>query len=215
MLKAIIFDLDGTIVNSLPYHHESWSIFFQRNNLKESDFSEILKEYKGGGTLKLMSDVFGDSYSKKELKEMSDYKEAIFREIYKGKIYPIKGLINFLDNLTESNILLSIGSNAIRKNVSLITKELEIYDGFDSIICGDEVDNGKPNPEMFNKTIDRFKINKNECLIFEDSLEGIMAANNSGINVVGITSSSSHQTLKEAGSIKTINNYIDFDLAKI
>ena len=86
MLKAIIFDLDGTIVNSLPYHHESWSIFFQRNNLKESDFSEILKKYKGGGTLKLMSDVFGDSYSKKELKEMSDYKEAIFREIYKGNL---------------------------------------------------------------------------------------------------------------------------------
>ena len=57
----------------MPYHHESWSIFFQRNNLKESDFSEILKEYKGGGTLKLMSDVFGDSYSKIELKEMSDY----------------------------------------------------------------------------------------------------------------------------------------------
>ncbi|MBT7739267.1 MAG: HAD-IA family hydrolase, partial [Cryomorphaceae bacterium] len=100
-------------------------------------------------------------------------------------------------------------------NVSLIIKELEIYDDFDSIICGDEVDNGKPNPEMFNKTIDRFKINKNECLIFEDSLEGIKAAKNSGINVIGITSSSSHKTLKDAGSTMNVSNYVDFDLAKI
>ena len=101
------------------------------------------------------------------------------------------------------------------KNLLMPKYYQEIYDHFDSIICGDEVINGKPNPEMFNKTIDRFKINKNECLIFEDSLEGIMAANNSGINVVGITSSSSHKTLQDAGSTMNISNYVDFDLAKI
>jgi len=213
MVKGIIFDMDGTMVDSLPYHHEAWKIFFNEN--KVENFSEKLKDYKGGGTLDLMKAVYGDKYSLKQLKKMSDEKEVIFRRIYKGKINPIEGFMNFLIDVKSKNILIGLASNAIRKNVSLITKELEIYDGFDSIISGDEVDNGKPNPEMFNKTIDRFKINKNECLIFEDSLEGIMAANNSGINVVGITSSSSHQTLKEAGSIKTINNYIDFDLAKI
>ena len=68
---------------------------------------------------------------------------------------------------------------------------------------------------MFNKTIDRFKINKNECLIFEDSLEGIKAAKYSNINVIGITSSSSHKTLQDAGSTMTISNYVDFDLSKI
>ena len=213
MIKGVIFDMDGTMVDSLPYHHEAWKIFFNEN--KVENFSEKLKNYKGGGTLDLMKAVYGDRYSLKELKKMSDEKEIIFRRIYKGKIKPIKGFKKFLNDLKSRNILIGLASNAIRKNVSLIIKELEIYDDFDSIICGDEVDNGKPNPEMFNKTIDRFKINKNECLIFEDSLEGIKAAKYSNINVIGITSSSSHKTLQDAGSTMTISNYVDFDLSKI
>ena len=213
MVKGIIFDMDGTMVDSLPYHHEAWKIFFNEN--KVENFSEKLKDYKGGGTLDLMKAVYGDRYSLKELKKMSNEKEIIFRRIYKGNVKPIKGFKKFLNHVKSRNILVGLASNAIRKNVSLIIKELEIYDYFDSIICGDEVDNGKPNPEMFNKTIDRFKINKNECLIFEDSLEGIKAAKNSDINVIGITSSSSHKTLQDAGSTMNISNYVDFDLAKI
>ena len=213
MVKGIIFDMDGTMVDSLPYHHEAWKIFFNEN--KVENFSEKLKDYKGGGTLDLMKAVYGDRYSLKELKKMSDEKEIIFRRIYKGNIMPIKGFKKFLNDVKSRNILVGLASNAIRKNVSLIIKELEIYDDFDSIICGDEVDNGKPNPEMFNKTIDRFKINKNECLIFEDSLEGIKAAKYSNINVIGITSSSLHKTHQDAGSTMTISNYVDFDLSKI
>ena len=209
MVKGVIFDMDGTMVDSLPYHHEAWKIFFNEN--KVENFSEKLKDYKGGGTLDLMKAVYGDRYSLKELKKMSDEKEIIFRRIYKGNIKPIKGFKKFLIDVKSRNILVGLASNAIRKNVSLIIKELEIYNEFDSIICGDEVDNGKPNPEMFNKTIDRFKINKNECLIFEDSLEGIIAANNSGINVIGITSSSSHKSLKDAGASETIENYVNIN----
>ncbi|MFL2615808.1 MAG: HAD family hydrolase, partial [Candidatus Marisimplicoccus sp.] len=90
-----------------------------------------------------------------------------------------------------------------------------IYDYFDSIICGDEVINGKPNPEMFNETIDRFNINKDECLIFEDSLEGVLAAKNSGVKVIGITSSSSNKVLKDAGCVMSISDYLDFKLSDI
>jgi HAD superfamily hydrolase (TIGR01509 family) len=209
MVKGVIFDMDGTIVDSLPYHHEAWKIFFNEN--KVENFSEKLKDYKGGGTLDLMKAVYGDQYSLKELKKMSNEKEIIFRRIYKGNVKPIKGFKKFLIDIKSRNILVGLASNAIKKNVSLVIKELEIYNDFDSIICGDEVDNGKPNPEMFNKTIDRFKINKNECLIFEDSLEGIIAANNSGINVIGITSSSSHKSLKDAGSLETTENYVNIN----
>ena len=211
MLKAIIFDLDGTLVDSLPYHHESWRIFFKNNNIKENDFSEIIKEYKGGGTLELMTSVFGNMYTKDELKKMSDDKEVIFRDIYRSKIYPIEGLKTFLDNLKENNILLSIGSNAIRKNVLMTIEELGITNYFSSIICGDEVSRGKPDPEMYLKTLSNLKVSKNECIIFEDSIEGVGAAVNAGISVIGVTSSSSSDILNNAGCIKSINDYTDFD----
>ena len=213
MIKGIIFDMDGTIVDSLPYHHEAWKIFFNENQVE--NFSDKLKDYKGGGTLDLMKAVYGNKYSLKDLKSMSDEKEVIFREIYKGKINPIEGFKNFLIDIKSKHILVGLASNAVRKNVSLIINELNIFNDFDSIICGDEVKNGKPNPEMFNKTINRFNIKKDECLIFEDSLEGVKAAKNSGIKVVGISSSTSDKTLIDAGSIKTISNYIGFDLSKI
>ena len=213
MITGIIFDMDGTMVDSLPYHHEAWKIFFNEN--KVENFSEKLKDYKGGGTLDLMKAVYGDRYSLKELKKMSDEKEMIFRRIYKGKIKPIKGFKNFLIDIKSKNILVGLASNAIRKNVSMIINELEIYDHFDSIICGDEVINGKPNPEMFNETINRFNIDKSECLIFEDSLEGILAAKNSGIKVIGITSSSSNKVLTNAGCVLSISDYLNFKLADI
>jgi len=207
MLKAIIFDVDGTLVDSLPYHHESWRIFFKNNNLEENDFTEILKEYKGGGTLELMTSVFGDMYTKDELKTMTDDKEIIFRDIYKSKIYPIEGLKKFLDNLKENNILLSIGSNAIRKNVLMTIEELSITNYFSYIICGDEVSKGKPDPEMYIKTLSKLNIRKDECVIFEDSIEGVTAAKNADIKVIGITSSQSSEILKSAGAFKTIENY--------
>ena len=213
MITGIIFDMDGTMVDSLPYHHEAWKIFFNEN--KVENFSEKLKDYKGGGTLDLMKAVYGDRYSLKELKKMSDEKEIIFRRIYKGKIKPIEGFKNFLIDIKSKNILVGLASNAIRKNVSMIINELEIYDHFDSIICGDEVINGKPNPEMFNETINRFNIDKSECLIFEDSLEGILAAKNSGIKVIGITSSSSNKVLTNAGCVLSISDYLNFKLADI
>ena len=213
MIKGIIFDMDGTIVDSLPYHYEAWKIFFNEN--KVENFSEKLNEYKGGGTLDLMRTVYGNQYSKKELKKMSEDKEKIFRKIYKGEIKQILGFKKFLDELKSKDIMVGLASNAIRKNVSMIINELEIYDYFDSIICGDEVINGKPNPEMFNETIDRFNINKDECLIFEDSLEGVLAAKNSGVKVIGITSSSSNKVLKNAGCVMSISDYLDFKLSDI
>jgi len=210
MVSGIIFDMDGTIVDSLPYHHEAWRIFFEEN--KVEDFSEKLKKYKGGGTLDLMKAVYGDIYSLEELKKMSDDKEIIFRDIYRGNIFPIDGYLEFLNEIKSKNILVGIASNAIKLNVDLTLKELGIYDLFDSIICGDEVNYGKPNPEMFNKTISDFKVYKANCLIFEDSIEGITAANNAGVKVIGVTSSNSSDILRKAGCVETINNYLNYHL---
>ena len=211
MIKGVIFDMDGTIVDSLPFHHKAWRIFFQEN--KVEDFSKKLKRYKGGGTLDLMRAVYGDSFSIDELKKMSDDKEIIFRKIYKGNIKPIEGFLEFIFDLKSKKTQLGLASNAIRKNVTLTLNELGVHDLFDSIICGDEVSFGKPNPEMFDKTLIRFNLKKDDCIIFEDSIEGVGAAVNAGISVIGVTSSSSSDVLNNAGCIKSISNYKKFDLS--
>ncbi|MBL6655291.1 MAG: HAD family phosphatase [Flavobacteriaceae bacterium] len=209
MIKGVIFDMDGTIVDSLPYHHEAWRIFFEEN--KVEDFSEKLKKYKGGGTLDLMKAVYGNIYTVDELKKMSDDKEIIFRKIYKGNIKPIKGFLEFIFELKSKDIIIGLASNAIRKNVTLTLNELGVYDLFDNIICGDEVSFGKPNPEMFDKTVIGFNLKKDDCIIFEDSIEGVGGAVNAGINVIGVTSSNSSDILNKAGCIASINNFIDID----
>jgi len=211
MKKGIIFDMDGTIVDSLPYHYKAWKIFFKEN--KVENFSERLKDYKGGGTLDLLTAVYGDKYSRKELKIMTDDKEIIFREIYKNNVVPIMGFMDMFELIKSKKILVGIASNAIRKNVKMILSELKIYEKFDSIICGDEVKRGKPDPEMFDETIDRFNLKKEECLIFEDSVEGVSAAVNSRVDVVGITSSTSGKILIDKGCITTIDNYLNFDMS--
>ena len=182
MIKGVIFDMDGTIVDSLPYHYRAWETFFEEN--KVENFSEKLKDYKGGGTLDLMTAVYGDKYSRKELKIMTDDKEIIFRKIYKNNVLPIKGFMEIFELIKSKKILVGLASNAIRKNVKMILNELKIYEKFDSIICGDEVEKGKPDPEMFNETVNRFKLKKEECLIFEDSVEGVTAAINSNVDVI-------------------------------
>ena len=211
MKKGIIFDMDGTIVDSLPYHYKAWKIFFKEN--KVENFSERLKDYKGGGTLDLLTAVYGDKYSRKELKIMTDDKEIIFREIYKNNVVPIMGFMDMFELIKSKKILVGIASNAIRKNVKMILSELKIYEKFDSIICGDEVKRGKPDPEMFDETIDRFNLKKEECLIFEDSVEGVSAAVNSRVDVVGITSSTSKKILIDKGCKTTIDNYLNFDMS--
>ena len=211
MKKGIIFDMDGTIVDSLPYHYEAWKIFFKEN--KVENFSKKLKDYKGGGTLDLMTAVYGDKYSRKELKIMTDDKEIIFREIYKNNVVPIMGFMDMFELIKSKNILVGLASNAIRKNVKMILSELKIYEKFDSIICGDEVRKGKPDPEMFDETVDRFNLKKEECLIFEDSVEGVSAAVNSKVDVVGITSSTSGEILIDKGCKTTIDNYLNFDIS--
>ncbi len=215
MKKGIIFDMDGTIVDSLPYHYKAWKIFFKEN--KVENFSEKLKDYKGGGTLDLLTTVLGNNFSKKELKSMVDDKEIIFRDIYKDNVIPIEGFIQMLESIKSQKILVGLASNAIRENVKMILNELKIYNEFESIICGDEVENGKPNPEMFNKTAKIFKLDKKDCLIFEDSIEGLQGAVNSGIDAIGVKSSSSDKILKSAGAKGTIKNYvnINFKLKKI
>jgi len=94
-------------------------------------------------------------------------------------------------------------------------EELSLTNYFSSIICGDEVSRGKPDPEMFVKTLSNLNVSRDECIIFEDSIEGVKAAKNAHIKVIGVTSSQSSEKLKSVGAFKTIDDYTKISLDNI
>ena len=210
MLKLVIFDMDGTIVDSLPYHKKSWQIFAKKHPIK--NFEKLLLQKKGGTITEIMRFMIGKSKSETEIEELGELKESLFRKIYSDKIEPIKGFIDFLKILKKNKISISLASNGGHENIKFVMKKLNCNKYFKFKIGGEDVENGKPNPEMFLRVLELSSLKAKECLIFEDSIEGIKAGVKAGCKVVGVTTSHKPQKLLSLGCNYTIDNYQNINL---
>ena len=210
MLKSVIFDMDGTIVDSLPYHKKSWQLFSRKHPIK--NFEKLLLQKKGGTINEIMRYMLGKKKSEVEIEKLGELKESLFRKIYSDKIHPIKGFIDFLKILKKNKIIINLASNGGHENIKFVMKKLNCNKYFKFIIGGEDVKSGKPNPEMFLRVMKLSSLKPDECLIFEDSIEGVKAGITAGCNVVGVTTSHRSKKLLSLGCSYTIDNYKNINL---
>ncbi len=205
---AVIFDMDGVIINSNPPHKIALRQFCEKYGYKLSD-EELVNKIYGRTNKEWIATLFGKPLTATELSTYGEEKEKIFREIYKKDMIALPGLENFLKKLEENKIPKAIGTSAPRSNVNFVLDELHLKKYFEIILDESNVQHGKPNPEIYLKVAARLQFPPEHCIVFEDSLSGVAAAQAAGSKVVGVTTTHSKEELAHTDFV--IDDFVGLD----
>jgi beta-phosphoglucomutase len=188
MLKAIIFDFDGVIVNSEPIHRKSFNITLKQLGITIP--RKLYKErYVGLGSLSIMEDIFRTHNIKRSAKFWVNKRMLIFRKLVrKGEVKPVKGFMKFNRLLNKIGMKKIIASGGYKKNVTVMLKYLKLNKEF-QFISREDVEKRKPDPEALLLAAKKLGVKPSECLVFEDSPYGVEAAKRAGMKCVALTTS--------------------------
>lgn len=208
--KALLFDLDGTLLLSDPLHYEVFSeMFAERGMTLTQDIYE--KRIHGHHNL----DSFPKLFPGEDPQALSDDKEARFRDRLGLGTPPMPGAVALLDRADAEGWRLAVVTNAPRENGEHMLDAIGLRDRFELLIIGDECSRAKPDPEPYLAAMRDLGVRPADCIAFEDSPSGMRAAARSGAYAVGIRSGLSADRLFEAGARATIADYDDPALADI
>jgi len=208
-----IFDMDGTLIDNTPYHFKSWQALFKNHNMGELSQQTYKTDISGVPIIETLRRLFGNEYDEAGLQQLLNEKEEYYRKIYAPYLAPINGLENFLTELKDAGIKMAIASSATVADIDFILDKIPIRQDFEAIIDGSRVSKGKPNPQIFLKAAQDLKARPEDCVVFEDSLAGIKAANAAGMKVVGITTGHSAAQLQPSNLV--IDDYTTLTVQKL
>ena len=198
-IKACIFDLDGVIVDTAKYHFTAWKALANQFGFDfDEEFNETLKGVSRSESLKLILNsanvIISDEEFNQALIEKNDNYLELIKNMDKNEILP--GVLPYLISLAKNQIPIALGSAS--KNAKIILERVELIGFFDIISDGNMVSKSKPDPEVFNICSNYFNLDPSSCVIFEDSIKGIEAANTGRFKSVGI---GDKKVLNEAGIV--------------
>lgn len=215
MLKGVIFDMDGVLVDNADIHIEALEIFFGR--LGVDGWQDNIMECFGMGSNEIWEMLIPPHIlCRKPLEQWTREKEAIYREIYESRIKEVNGLTALLKELTANGIKCAVGSSACIENVEFVLDRCNIGSYFSQTVCGDDVKRCKPDPEIYLTAARKLGLEPSECLVFEDAKAGIKAARNAGMKVVALATSLPRETLAaETDNDAIIDDFTDTSLAEL
>ena len=195
-MKAVLFDMDGVVVDNLPYHVDAWLLFCERHNIPLTR-EVFYRELNGMNSKDTFEWFYQKEMSRAEVEVLEEEKEILYRGFYKEHMKPAAGLVTFIKALRAHGIKTALATSAGPGNIDFIVDGLGIRDQFDAIIGGAEVRKGKPDPEIYLKAAALVGVDPADCWVIEDSLQGIASGLNAGMQVVGITTSHTAEELAD------------------
>ena len=209
---AVIFDIDGTMVNNTPYHRKAWFDLCQRYGI-ELDHQSYHEKIHARSNDKIVPNLFGPDVDEAFIRKIEVEKEGLYRKTFLPVIKETPGLTVLLDKLQRDSIPCAAASNSPKVNVDFVLDELGIRRFFDAVTYRDLVSVGKPNPELFLMAAAGLDVAPENCLVFEDSASGFKAARAAGMPYIAITYGADPHELTEAHDAKSIHkDFTEIDL---
>jgi beta-phosphoglucomutase len=210
MLRAVIFDFNGIIVDDEPIHFELFQRVLKEEDidLTEADYYERYLGCDDRGAFTMAYREHGRGLSQSELAQLIERKAAYYREDIKSKMRVFPGVQTLVPELAKK-LPLAIASGALRNEIEIILSGIGLLAYFYAIVSAEDVTQGKPEPEIFLKALAQLNaafdndhpIRPAECLVIEDSREGIRGARRAGMKCLAVTNSHPVELLNEANSI--------------
>jgi HAD superfamily hydrolase (TIGR01509 family) len=194
-LRAIIFDMDGTMINSLPSHLRAWQLFAQQHGLRIDDAQSFLARINGRNGRECISAVFGREFSEAEAQPLNDRKEALYRELFAQDFQPVPGVVEFAAQAAAHGLKIAVGSAGNQANLAFALERLQLQPPAQAVVGGDEGLPGKPDPAIFLAAAERLNVAPADCLVFEDAPYGIEAARRAGMRAIAICTTHTAQEL--------------------
>ena len=212
MIKAIIFDLDGVIVESEKAHIEAEQQAFLEHGVQIS--AEGLHKYTGTTAKMMFTELIKKHKLNTTFEEIFSQKEEILFKLLEQEAEPTRGVIELLEKLKKRNVKLAIGSSSNKKLIEYVLRKLSITHLFDCVVSAENIVHSKPNPEIFLKAAAELGVSPVECAVIEDAKLGVEAAKRAGIKCVGYRNpNSGQQDLSKADMI--IDDFTKVDVDKL
>lgn len=185
-IKAIIYDVDGTLINSEPVHVRAWDSALQHYNHRVSDLSHGLQSTMAGKKPLVIAQIMIDELQLPiDAKTLLKYKTDTFMALA-DTIDFMPGAVDSIKRFKIAGYKLGIGTSLDREYLAQLLNRQNILDLFDSIVTGDQVANGKPHPETYLTVANTLDLEPSECLVLEDATSGVKAAKSAGVWCIAI-----------------------------
>lgn len=201
---ALLFDLDGTLIDSDPIHARIFVSLFAERGIEIDEAFYFANMHGRHNT-----DIFRDHLPDEDPYAMHLTKEATYRERLPENVPPMPGVVDLLARARSNGWGVAVVTNAPRLNADAMLAATGLSRAFDAVIVGEECERGKPDPAPYNVALETLGVTRGRAIAFEDSPSGITSARAAGLFTVGIRSSLDHKRLCDAGAHTSLQHFND------
>lgn len=205
-VQALIFDMDGTMIDSMPYHAQSWLTFAQQHGLT-IDLDDLMRRTTGRTGAECMRELFQRDIAEAEAWDLIHEKETLYRALFAPVFAEVAGFKVFSQQALGRGLKVGVGTAGDQHNIAFAFSHLQLQTAPHAVVGGDEGLPGKPEPAIFLEAARRMNTRADACIVFEDAPFGIEAARRAGMRAVAVCTTHTPAQLAGPHVLASVRDY--------